>query len=134
MEIKDLIKNIKREWRVETYMWSIVMVLIVFGFGSLFVGQATSGDLGYALIGTGLSLIIGSLAGSLSGRILGWPFGWIFGVLISLIFTPIFANYLAGSVGALSASIEGPVVGLVIGLWAEKRDKDIIMQSIEEEL
>ncbi len=134
MEARDIIKGIGKEWRVETYMWATVMILVVFGIASLVIGQEQGGNFGDALIGTGLALILGSLAGSLSGRILGWPFGWIFGVLISLIFTPIFANYMADSVGVLSASIEGPVVGLVIGLWAQKRDKEMIMECVEEEL
>lgn len=134
MDLNDLGYKIKREWQVETYMWSTVMLLIVFGVGSIVIGEKTPGDTGGALIGTGLSLIVGSLAGSFSGRILGWPFGWIFGVLISLIFTPIFGNYLADSVAALSASIVGPMVGLVIGLWAEKRDKEMITNILEEEI
>ncbi len=132
MEIKTIPRYIKKEWRVETYLWSTVMILIVFGIASIFVGRSADGDMGQALVGTGLALIIGSLAGSFSGRILGWPFGWIFGVLISLIFTPIFANSMSDSVAALSASISGPVIGLVIGLWAEKRDKKEIMECIEE--
>ena len=134
MDAKDIITNIKKEWKLETYLWSTVLVLIVFGVGAVSIGQSTSGDAGAALIGTGLALIVGSLSGSLAGRILGWPFGWIFGILISLIFTPIFGNYLADSIGALSASIAAPIIGLVIGLWAEKKDKEEIMESIEEEV
>lgn len=134
MDLNNIEYKIKREWQVETYLWSTVMLLIVFGLGAFVVGQKRPGDTGGALIGTGLSLIIGSLSGSFSGRILGWPFGWIFGVLISLIFTPIFGNYFAGSVAALSGSIAGPVVGLVIGLWAEKREKEMITNILEEEI
>lgn len=132
MEIKTIPNYIRKEWRIETYLWSTVMILIVFGIASIFIGRSYGGDMGEALIGMGLALIIGSPSGSFSGRILGWPFGWIFGVLISLIFTPIFANYLAESVAALSASISGPAVGLVVGLWAEKRDKEEIIKSVEE--
>jgi len=132
MEIDNIPRYIRKEWRVETYLWSTVMILLIFGIASIFIGRSVGGDMGEALIGTGLALVIGSLAGSFSGRILGWPFGWIFGVLISLIFTPIFANYMGDSVAALSASISGPVIGLVIGLWAEKKDKEEIMESVEE--
>lgn len=134
MDLNDIRYRIKKEWQVETYLWSTVMLLIIFGVGAIVVGQKRPGDTGGALVGTGLSLIIGSLAGGFSGRFLGWPFGWIFGVLISLIFTPIFGNYLADSVGALSGSIVGPIVGLVIGLWAEKRDKEMITNILEEEI
>ena len=132
MEIKNIPKYIKKEWRVETYLWSTVIILLISGIASIFIGRSSGGDMGEALVGIGLALIIGSLAGSFSGRILGWPFGWIFGVLISLIFTPIFANYLADSVASLSASISGPVTGLVVGLWAEKRDKEEIIDNVKE--
>lgn len=132
MEVSKIPTYIKNEWQVETYLWATVMILLIFGAASIFLGRSTDDYMGEALIGTGLALIIGSLAGSFSGRILGWPFGWIFGVLISLIFTPIFANYMADSVAALSASISGPVIGLVIGLWAEKKEKEEIMVIVEE--